>query len=99
MRVYVKEWMRQAGYNQTRFAKQLEISGASMSKLINGHVRWSIPKLERCAEIIGCEVIDLLRDPNEISIDAMLRNSPAEIKMDVATYAQFKILHQSEIPS
>jgi transcriptional regulator with XRE-family HTH domain len=90
MAVYVKEWMKAAGYNQTRLARAMKTSDPSVSNLLRGRTHWTVDKLEKVAGLFGCEVVDLFRAPFEISVDAMLRDVSPEIKAEVVRYTDYQ---------
>lgn len=97
--VYVKEWLRHLGWKQIRLAREVGWSEAVLSKHIRGWTDWNEPKIVAAAAALGLTPCDLFRRPDELSIDAIIRDLPDNVKQDVAAYAIYtreKFLSNSE---
>lgn len=61
---YIKEWRKFRGLTQLQLAERIGIDKGYVSKIENGRRRYDQPFLEATAEILRCEVPDLImRDP------------------------------------
>lgn len=65
-RHFIKEWRIHRGLTQQQMADRVGIDKSYLSKIENGKKRYDQPFLEAAAEVLNCEVADLIqRDPND----------------------------------
>lgn len=65
-RHFIREWRTFRGLNQEQFAERVGISRTYLSKIESGKRRYDQPFLEAAAEVLRCNVADLLvRDPTQ----------------------------------
>lgn len=99
--VYVKEWMKRAGMKQRHLAVKLGWTDAAVSKHIRGHTLWTEDKLGLVAQACGCHVSDLWRHPDQRSADAIIRDLPPSVQMEVMAFCDYqreKYLANTEKP-
>lgn len=65
-RHFLREWRKHRGLTQEQFAEVIGIDRAYLSKIETGKRRYDQPLLEAAAEVLRCQVPDLLvRDPSQ----------------------------------
>jgi transcriptional regulator with XRE-family HTH domain len=63
---FIKQWRLHRGLSQERLGERVDLSGASISQIESGKQGYSQENLERIADALQCEVVDLLiRDPSD----------------------------------
>lgn len=65
-RHFIREWRKFRGLTQDQLAERIGINRAYLSKIESGKRRYDQPFLEAAAEVLRCEVADLIiRDPTD----------------------------------
>jgi transcriptional regulator with XRE-family HTH domain len=65
-RHFIKEWRKFRGLSQAKLAERIGIDPTYVSMIESGKRRYDQPFLEAAAEILNCDVPDLIaRDPND----------------------------------
>lgn len=63
---YIKEWRKFRGLSQEQFAERVGVTKSYVSKIENGKRRYDQPFIEAAAQVLRCEVPDLIvRDPSD----------------------------------
>lgn len=80
VRLYLAEWRETRNLTQQQLADRLDTSDVTVSRWETGKRRPDDDAKSAIAWVLGIEVVDLYRHPNQPSADALLRDQPAEIK-------------------
>jgi len=80
VRLYLAEWREKRGLTQQQLADRLETSDVTISRWETGKRRPDDDAKSAISWVLGIEVVDLYRHPEQPSADALLRGQPTEIQ-------------------
>lgn len=80
VRLFLAEWRAKRGLTQQQLADRLETSDVTVSRWETGERRPDDRAKSAISWVLGCEVVDLYRHPDQPSADALLRDQPPEIQ-------------------
>lgn len=80
VRLYLAEWRAKKGLTQQQLADRLETSDVTVSRWETGERKPDDDAKAAIAWVLGIELVDLYRHPDQPSADALLRDQPAEIQ-------------------
>lgn len=80
VRLFLSEWRVKRGLTQQQLADRLDTSDVTVSRWETGERRPDDGAKGAIAWVLGCEVVDLYRHPDQPSADALLRDQPPEIQ-------------------
>jgi len=78
VRLFLAEWRDSRGLTQQQLADRLETSDVTVSRWETGKRKPDDDVKAAIAWVLGIELVDLYRHPNQPSADALLRGAPAE---------------------
>jgi transcriptional regulator with XRE-family HTH domain len=79
VRLFLAEWRESRNLTQQQLADRLETSDVTVSRWETGSRRPDDGAKSAIAWVLGIEVVDLYRHPQQPSADALLRGQPAEV--------------------
>ncbi|MFD1199979.1 helix-turn-helix domain-containing protein [Brucella gallinifaecis] len=82
-RLYLFEWIDFRKTSAQQLAKRIKTSKSVISKLGNGKQRYNQDWLEKIAEGLQCDPVDLLRHPQEHFIEAKFRSLPMASRVSI----------------
>lgn len=91
-RVYLLEWREHFGLTQKRLADRLHVSEMTVSRWERDQHKLNTDVLAAVAEALGPDVepMDLYRDPDQPSADALLRGAPADMVRETIDWIEFQ---------
>jgi len=78
VRLYLAEWRDKRGLTQQALADRLETSDVTVSRWETGRRKPDDDVKASIAWVLGIEITDLYRHPDQPSADALLRGAPPE---------------------
>ncbi len=78
--VYLREWLDYRNITAEQLAGRLETSKGTVSKLMNGHQKYTLDWLEAIAFALDCDVDALLRPPTAPTADELLAKMAPEAR-------------------
>jgi transcriptional regulator with XRE-family HTH domain len=78
VRLFLAEWRESRGLTQQQLADRLETSDVTVSRWETGKRKPDDDVKAAIAWVLGIEVVDLYRHPDQPSADALLRGQPPE---------------------
>jgi len=80
VKLYLAEWRESRHLTQQQLADRLDTSDVTVSRWETGKRRPDDDAKSAIAWVLGIEVVDLYRHPDQPSADALLRGAPAEVQ-------------------
>jgi transcriptional regulator with XRE-family HTH domain len=80
IRLFLAEWRESRQLTQQQLADRLETSDVTISRWETGKRRPDDDAKSAIAWVLGIEVVDLYRHPDQPSADALLRGQPIDIQ-------------------
>jgi transcriptional regulator with XRE-family HTH domain len=87
-RLYVTEWLKHRGLSDERAAGRLGVSRETIWKWRTQPHRLTTEKMASLASILDIEPEELYRPPNRPSLDALVKDQPADIQDMAADIVQ-----------
>jgi transcriptional regulator with XRE-family HTH domain len=78
VRLFLAEWRESRGLTQQQLADRLETSDVTVSRWETGKRKPDDDVKSAIAWVLGIEVVDLYRHPDQPSADALLRGAPPD---------------------
>lgn len=88
-RHFIRERMAIRDIDQARLASMMDITEATISKLLNGKMHLNDKYLAHIAYILACSVADLFIDPNRPDPKDLLAQVPAEKRQQLLDFVAF----------
>lgn len=79
-RIYFKEWREKRELTQEQVADRIGTTKATVSRMEAGKVQYNRGYLDALAYALSVEPMDLFRDPDRPSADALLQNADPETR-------------------
>lgn len=76
--LYLREWMKHKGLNNSRIAERMDASEGTISKLLNGKMEMTTSWLANFADALDISVPDLFLDPKRPTRDELLASATPE---------------------
>jgi transcriptional regulator with XRE-family HTH domain len=80
VRLFLAEWRESRGLTQQQLADRLETSDVTVSRWETGKRRPDDDAKGAIAWVLGIEIVDLYRHPDQPSADALLRDQPPDVQ-------------------
>ena len=61
----IRKWRIMKGFKQFQFAKHIDISTTTLSKIENGQQKVNLPRLQQIAEGLKIKTTQLFKDPSD----------------------------------